>query len=126
MKLCHLNITLRTELLFWKCFSKSLRSVLGFNKLTPLESSQFILDQYYGKNRLFTKSVDEMKIILNMKRERCTQTVGKTNSTTKTSNTSVPKNGLKVSNLTVLLHRLTKEEIAQICQKIKKSKQKRK
>lgn len=39
------------------------RQWIHFNKMTPIAGSQPIHDKYYGKNKNFTRAVDELKFI---------------------------------------------------------------
>lgn len=130
------------------------RSVLGFKKITPLAAAQKTIEKHYGKNKNFTKAVDEMGLVLGSAREpfneipeSSIEKPARNNNSQKTLMPSlgVPAKGknlpkiltlsteidellLKCRKLTVLIRKLTPEEIAAHCviKKVKNSKRKKK
>lgn len=130
------------------------RSVLGFKKIAPFAAGQKTIDKHYGKNKNFTKAVDEMGLVLGVARERFNkisessiENPARNNNSQKalTPSLGVPakeKNSpeilnvsteidkllLKCRKLTVLIRKLTPEKIAAHCviKKVTNSKRKKK
>lgn len=105
---------------------------MGFKKLTPILAGEKIINKHYGKNKQFTKAIDEMKIVLKIENLKFwdTNNLHKTKETKNTHEySSTVENELllmKCKKLKVVVRRLTEEEIAAHCEpKKNKSKKKR-
>lgn len=105
---------------------------MGFKKLTPISAGEKIINKHYGKNKQFTKAIDEMKIVLKTENFKFwdSNNLDKTKETKNTHKDSITVEDelllLKCNKLKVVLRRLTEEEIAAYCApKKNKSKKKR-